>query len=292
MPRFGLFTPQVRQDFEQLLERARLAERLGYDSIWLMDHLAAPALRTADCLEAWTVATALLARTETLRVGHLVLCNAFRHPAVLAKMVASLDRISGGRLELGIGSGSVERELIEFGFGGENATQRSERLGEALEVITRLLGGEEVSYQGKYYQLKGAIARPPPIQSPLPIHVGGAGKKFTLPWASQLGSWWNCPSYGVKDLEELIPLARPAKISVQHPVALIRREEDREKVTALAEKRFGAWVGLLIGNADELSEQFRREADWGVEMFIIQFHDFGTPESLQAFAEGVLPNFR
>ena len=254
MPRFGLFTPQVRQDFEQLLERARLAERLGYDSIWLMDHLAAPALRTADCLEAWTVATALLARTETLRVGHLVLCNAFRHPAVLAKMVASLDRISGGRLELGIGSGSVERELIEFGFGGENATQRSERLGEALEVITRLLGGEEVSYQGKYYQLKGAIARPPPIQSPLPIHVGGAGKKFTLPWASQLGSWWNCPSYGVKDLEELIPLARPAKISVQHPVALIRREEDREKVTALAEKRFGAWGGLLIGNADELSE--------------------------------------
>ena len=159
-------------------------------------------------------------------------------------------------------------------------------------MITRLLGGEEVSYQGKYYQLKGAIARPPPIQSPLPIHVGGAGKKFTLPWASQLGSWWNCPSYGVKDLEELIPLARPAKISVQHPVALIRREEDREKVTALAEKRFGAWGGLLIGNADELSEQFRREADWGVEMFIIQFHDFGTPESLQAFAEGVLPNFR
>jgi len=105
---FGVYLPQVSLTFEQMLGRALECERLGYDALWLYDHLYAPGLPSVPSLEPWTLATALLARTSRLRAGHLVLCNNFRHPAVLAKMATTLDVISGGRLELGIGSGSVE----------------------------------------------------------------------------------------------------------------------------------------------------------------------------------------
>ena len=95
--------------FERIVERTLAAEAAGFDSVWLMDHLAAPMAPEVDTLEGWTVASALAARTSTIRIGHLVLCDPFRHPALLAKMAASLDVISDGRLELGLGWGSVPR---------------------------------------------------------------------------------------------------------------------------------------------------------------------------------------
>ena len=108
MVEYALYLPQLRMSFGAIEERAAAAEELGFHSVWLMDHLAAPGLPDADTLEAWTVATTLAARTSRIHIGHLVLCDAFRHPALLAKMAATLDVASGGRLELGIGWGSVE----------------------------------------------------------------------------------------------------------------------------------------------------------------------------------------
>ncbi|MER3453361.1 MAG: LLM class flavin-dependent oxidoreductase, partial [Chloroflexota bacterium] len=121
MPRahVGVFLPQLRMSFDAIETRVRAAEAAGYHSVWFMDHLAAPAAPAADCFEGWTLATALAARTERIRLGHLVLCNPFRHPALLAKMAASLDVISRGRLELGIGWGSVPAELRDWGIGEE-----------------------------------------------------------------------------------------------------------------------------------------------------------------------------
>src|ERR1700743_208450 len=130
---FGIYLPQVSLGFEQLLDRALDCERLGYDRLLLYDPPYAPGLPGVPSLEPWTLATALLARTSRLRVGHLVLCNNFRHPAVLAKMATTLDVISGGRLELGIGSGSVEVEHDQAGIGWGSPRERSERLGEAAE---------------------------------------------------------------------------------------------------------------------------------------------------------------
>ena len=95
---FGVFMPQIAMRFEQVLEKARVAEAQGFDALWLMDHLWAPGATEADCLEGWTLATALAVRTERLRLGHMVLCNAFRHPALLAKMSATLDHVSGERV--------------------------------------------------------------------------------------------------------------------------------------------------------------------------------------------------
>ena len=122
-PWFGVYLPQVRMDFETLCERTLAAEAAGFDSVWLMDHLVAPLDPDLDTLEAWTTAAALAARTSRIRIGHLVLCDPFRHPAVLAKMAATLDVVSNGRLELGLGWGSVPDELQTFGFGAEPAAQ-------------------------------------------------------------------------------------------------------------------------------------------------------------------------
>jgi alkanesulfonate monooxygenase SsuD/methylene tetrahydromethanopterin reductase-like flavin-dependent oxidoreductase (luciferase family) len=112
----GIYVPQLQLDYDTLLGKARLVEQLGFHSFWVYDHLYGPGMPDVPAFEGWTVATALLAHTERLRVGHLVLCNNFRHPALLAKMATTLDVISAGRLELGLGSGSWEAEHHEAGM--------------------------------------------------------------------------------------------------------------------------------------------------------------------------------
>src|SRR5258706_7607672 len=115
----GVFLPQMRMTFDQIESKVRTAEELGYHAAWFMDHMAPPAAAEHEMLEGWTTVAALAARTSTIHLGHLVLCGPFRHPALLAKMAATLDVISGGRLELGIGWGSVPDELRRYGFGDE-----------------------------------------------------------------------------------------------------------------------------------------------------------------------------
>src|SRR5262245_45041864 len=113
---FGLFLPQLRMSFDTIVERTLAAEAAGFDSVWLMDHMAPPGMPHHDSFEGWTLASALAARTSTIRIGHLVTCAPFRHPALLAKMAATVDVLSDGRLDLGLGWGSVPAELRTFGF--------------------------------------------------------------------------------------------------------------------------------------------------------------------------------
>jgi len=287
--RFGLFLPQIRMPFDDLVQRARTAEGAGFDSVWLVDHLFAPGTPKSDILEAWTTATALAMRTERVRIGHMVLCNQFRHPVLLAKTAATLDVLSGGRVELGLGWGSVPEELTAFGLGDEPAAVRAGRLAETLEILERLFTGDYVDYAGRFYQLERAIARPRPLQKRIPIHVGGAGRKLTLPLAAKHADWWNCVSYGVAKLPELAPLARPARISVQHPVALVTSESEREAITADAQRRFGGWGGLIVGTPDEVSQALLAEVALGAEMFIIQLCDFAAPATIERFAREVIP---
>ncbi len=150
---FGIYVPQLAFSYDDILGRARLCEELGISSLWLFDHLYGPELPDTPAFEGWTLATALLAQTERLRVGHLVLCATFRHPALLAKMATTLDVISGGRLDLGIGSGSYEPEHERAGIPWGSFAERSELLGETLEIITRMFDGELTTYEGKHFQL-------------------------------------------------------------------------------------------------------------------------------------------
>jgi alkanesulfonate monooxygenase SsuD/methylene tetrahydromethanopterin reductase-like flavin-dependent oxidoreductase (luciferase family) len=276
--------------WETILERTRAAEAAGFDSVWLMDHLAAPAAPEQDTFEGWTLAAALAVETTTIRIGHLVTCDPFRHPAVLAKMAATVDVLSGGRLELGIGWGSVEEELRTFGVGDGPPRERAARLVETLDVLDLMFGGERFDYEGDHVQLRGAIGRPVPVQQPRPpLHIGGAGPRLTMPIVRDRADWWNCPSYGVERLPELRPLAGDARVSVQHPIGLALDDGSRDSTVETARRRFGTWGGLLAGTAPEIADHLAAEVDQGVEGFVLQFTDFGTPATVEHFMAHVAP---
>ncbi len=286
---FGVFLPQLRMSFATIEAKVRSAEELGYHSVWLMDHLAAPAAPQHDTLEGWTLAAALAARTSSVRLGHLVTANPLRHPAVLAKMAATVDVVSGGRLELGLGWGSLEDELVTYGIGIASRPTRAAQLGEAIEVIELMFTGEPFDYAGRHFRLKGAVGRPRPLAGRVPVHIGGAGRRLTLPLVARHADWWNCPSYAVDQLEELRPLAGKARVSVQHPVGLAPSTAARAEVEQLTTKRFGAWGGIVTGTPDDVAAALARERRAGVELFILQFHDFATADTLARFAREVIP---
>ncbi|MFF5263858.1 LLM class flavin-dependent oxidoreductase [Actinomadura viridis] len=285
----GLYLPQIRMDFAAIERRARAAEEAGFHSVWFIDHLAPPARRDLDLLDAWTVATAVAMRTERLRVGHLVLCAEFRHPAMLAKMAAGLDIISGGRLELGMGWGSVARELVDYGFTDPGPAARARRLAETIDILRLLWTGEPVDFDGEHWRLREAVCRPRPVAGRVPIHIGGAGTRLTMPLVAGRADWWNCPSSAAGRLAELSRSSGAARISVQHPIGLAASSATREEVVETTRRRFGAWGGVIAGTPDEVVAALAREREAGAELFICQFHDFGAPETIRLFAEEVLP---
>jgi len=288
-PWFGIYLPQLRMSFDRILERTLAAETAGFDSVWLMEHFTAPAAPEVDTFEGWTIATALAARTSTIRFGHLVLCDPFRHPVLLAKMAATLDVISGGRLEIGIGWGSVPAELQTYGFGPEPPARRAAKLRETLEILDLMFAGETFDYDGAHFHLQRAIGRPVPAQARIPVHIGGGGPKLTMPLVERFADWWNCPGYALDRIDELRPLAGRARVSTQHPIGLALDIASRDDVIATAHRRFGTWGGVIAGTADEVARELAAEVNRGVEGFVLQFSDFGTPETIRHFMAEVAP---
>src|SRR4030095_941268 len=155
-----LYLPQMRMTPEAVVERARIAEAAGFDGIGFMEHLAPALAGDQEMWDAMAIAGWVLAKTTSLTVGHLVLCDGFRHPAVLAREVTSLDHASGGRFELGIGWGSLPEEFATFGVAPTEPGERVARLGETLDVMRALWSGEVVDYEGEPHHLVGAQTRP------------------------------------------------------------------------------------------------------------------------------------
>ena len=291
-PWFGIYLPQLRMPFDRILERTLAAEEFGFDSVWLMDHFTAPAAPEVDTFEGWTIATALAARTSTIRVGHLVLCDPFRHPALLAKMAATLDVISGGRLELGIGWGSVPAELRTYGFGPEPPVLRAAKLRETLEILDLMFGGETFDYDGAHFTLRRDRAAGTGAGADSGAH------RRRRPEAH------DAPRRTVRRLVELPRLrARPhrraaaargrrARLDPASHRARRRCDDARDDVIATVHRRFGTWGGVIAGTAAEVARELTDEVNRGVEGFVLQFSDFGTPETIRHFMTEVAPAVR
>jgi alkanesulfonate monooxygenase SsuD/methylene tetrahydromethanopterin reductase-like flavin-dependent oxidoreductase (luciferase family) len=283
---FHLFLPQMRTPVDVVVDRAIAAEAAGFEGIALMDHLAPPLAAQHDMWEAMTLATWLLAKTQSLVVGHLVLCDPLRHPAVLARQAATLDHASGGRYELGIGWGSVPDELDTFGVGAAPSRERVARLGESLDVMRALWTGEPVTYDGRFFRLRDAQQRPAPTRR-IPVVVGGAGER-TLEVVRAHADWWNVPIQSLGRLDDLRDRVGQARVSAQVMVALVPTEPDRAAVTELVARRFGGSImgdAAVVGTTDELIEHFGALRARGVERFYVWFTDFAPPETLARFGD-------
>jgi alkanesulfonate monooxygenase SsuD/methylene tetrahydromethanopterin reductase-like flavin-dependent oxidoreductase (luciferase family) len=284
---FHLFLPQMRMTLDAILERARAAEAAGFAGIAFMDHLAPPMAERHDMYDAMITAAVVGADTDALGIGHLVLCDSFREPAVLARQAVTLDHATGGRFELGIGWGSVPAELETYGIGNSAAPPRVRRLDETLDVLRSLWSGEEVDFAGEFHKIKGGLQQPTPLGE-IPIVIGGAGPK-TMALVAKHADVWNCPIYALDRFEDLRSSAGGAKPSLQEMVAYIPPGADRAAITELTQKRFAHMGdGLVLGDGAELLDHFGNVAAQGVERFYTWFTDFAPAETLSAFGTEVI----
>ncbi len=192
---------------------AQQADRLGFESIWLFDHFhTVPRPMDEITFESFTALSALAALTNRVRLGHIVICTAFRNPALTAKMISTMDTISGGRMDLGIGAGWKEDEWLAYGYGFPETKERLARLGDDLGVISAMLAGDKnrhATYAGTYSSVRNARNVPKPIQQPrVPIMVGGNGPNVTWRLAAKYADELNLDGLSPAEVAEALPIIR------------------------------------------------------------------------------------
>lgn len=316
MVKIGVVLPQYAAEYSKVGEMAVECESLGYDSIWLEDHFMPwandPKLSALEC---WTTLTALATITSRIIIGTLCTCNSYRYPALVAKMAASLDNISKGRLIMGIGAGWYEDEYNAYGIPYPRAKERVERLGEAVQIIKMLWTKERSSFKGKYYHLNDAVCDPKPLQKPHPpLWIGGGGEKLMLKVVAEHADGWN---YGAMTPQEFRRKHNVLKqyceeIGRGHESILAslelfifigrsEREVDEKVRRYLMVKPSGQKLQHLIQSAyldtsirstpERCAQALKEYVDAGVEHFTLVFPD-AEFDSLRVFAEEVIPRIR
>ncbi|TRO54818.1 TIGR03560 family F420-dependent LLM class oxidoreductase [Candidatus Bathyarchaeota archaeon] len=310
--KFGVFLPSyafktkeknAASSFSRIRNIVLECERLGYDSVWLDDHLM---FKKQPILECWTTLSALSTTSSKIRLGTMVLCNSFRNPAVLAKMAATIDVISKGRLEFGIGTGVQEDEHEAYGIPFLKPPTRTCRLKEAVEIIKKLWTEEKASYQGRYYITSEAVCEPKPVQKPHPpITIGGGGEKLTLKVTAQHADrydWGYVPTLELyKDKMEVLEshckavgrdfneIEKSCWLGGQIFIVPDKKEIEK-KVSQLKPKN----VSLkefkkfnFVSTPDECKQEIHRYTSLGVTYFMLFFGDLPDMSSLRLFAEEV-----
>lgn len=279
-------------------------ERLGYYSVYFDDHLL---LNKMQILECWTTLSALSSVTEKIRLGTMVTCNSFRNPALLAKMAATVDNISNGRLEFGIGSGIQKNEHNAYGFSFPSSKVRIERLSEAVEIIKKMWTEEKASYKGKHYMIRNAVCEPKPTQKPYPpITIGGGGEKLTLKVTAQ-----HADRYDWGYLSSVEVYENKLKILKKHCESVGRSFNEIEKSCWPAgqlligenrkelKKNVSSWlpegVSLekfmqisFVGTPKDFMKRLQQYIDMNVTHFMLFFADLPDLKSLRLFAENLV----
>jgi len=298
---FGTHAREEGGDFAEVRRLARAIEELGFDSVWVYDHFYLEAFKPQ--FECWITMTTLAVETR-LRVGSLVICNSYRWPPLLAKMAATLDAISNGRLEFGIGAGWAEKEYIQYGIPFPPHEVRLQQLDEAIAVIKDLWSNSPSNFTGRYYQTHNAYCSPKPIQKPHPpIWVGGKSKGL-VEVAAKHADYYN--AYGVtldqfsRRMETLRDACR--RLGRRTPKASVAasglvRESQAELSRALAiykPKNVSVEEYTskgIVGTVDDCIRRIESYVDAGSEYFIIDFPDMADLTSAKIFMREVAPSF-
>ena len=276
--KFGLVLSQFNTKWPYLMGDAVAAEGSGLDSVWLADHLLAPSDPADPVFEAWTALAAVAAATERVRLGHLVNCVSFRNVGVLAKMAATLDHASGGRLELGLGAGWYQQEYEAFGMPFPSAGDRRRAFAEVVDALDLLFTGERADYAGEFVRLDGAFCRPAPLQQPRPPLTVGTGGELMMRLAGERADAWNCPAGLLGRLPEararVMAAAgdRAVRTTVQIPAAVGRTDEEAAAALEVGRLQLG-WMGDLeavglVGTVARAAEKVAAYREQGVDGFI------------------------
>jgi len=322
--RFGAFVPQgwrldlvgidPSQQWPTMTAAANAIEAAGFESAWVYDHFHTVPVATQEVTyEAWVLMAALAAVTEKVRLGQMCTCNSYRHPSYLAKAAASIDVISGGRLEMGIGAGWYQAEYEGYGYEFPKASVRLGQLEEGVQIMKRMWTEDVVHFEGHHYQLKGAICRPKPLQQPhVPIWVAGGGEQLTLRTAARHAQYTN---FG-NDLEQFIhksgileehcrregtnyeAIVRSSNFSI---ICAETESEVEEKLAWLkhkylgfvteerAQKQVEEFRGLS-GTPEQVVEKLGAWKEAGMTYAIVYFADLAFDSNgLQLFANEVIP---
>lgn len=282
--------------YETMTRVAQTADELNFASVWLVDHFdTIPRPSQEKTFECWTTTAAIARDTKRVRIGQLVTCNGYRNPAFLAKMASTVDVLSHGRLNFGIGAGWYEHEFRSYGFDYPSAPDRLRRLREAVQIIRAMWTEEEAVFEGKYYQVRGAINQPKGVQQPhIPLLIGGGGEQVTLKLVAQYGD--ACNIYG--DLETI---KRKFAILKEHCAAIGRDYESVHRTAtafcsiaetdeqALAKLPAGlldrpSGQGALFGSPATLRQRFAELEEAGVQELVISFPDILQLDTLRSFA--------
>jgi F420-dependent oxidoreductase-like protein len=315
---FGTFVPQgwkmelasiddPQAKWAKAVEVATLAEELGYDSVWVYDHFHnVPVPAHEAVFECWTTMAAISQRTSRVRLGQMVGCAPYRNPGLLAKITSTIDVMSGGRLDWGIGAGWYDHEFKGYGYEFHRPAVRIKVLEETVEIVKAMWSEAEVRYDGTHFQLDGAQCDPKPLQSPHPpIWIGGGGEQLTLRVVAKHATHSN---FGGKPHE----WAHKAEVLKGHCVAVGRDYDEIQKtwspevfvreteaeVEAAGSRSFwgepvGSWTeGNLVGTPEQVAEKIQAYVDLGCTGFVPWCSDYPDTETLRLFGEQVIPQFR
>jgi F420-dependent oxidoreductase-like protein len=319
--KFGLIVPQGwRMDlvgitdpveaYETMTRVAKEAEAVGFDSIWLFDHFHTTPVPTQEVtFECWTSTAALARDTKRVRIGQMVTCNGYRNPALMAKMASTVDVLSHGRLDFGIGAGWYEHEFKAYGYDFPDGPTRLRQLRDALRVICAMWTEEEAVFEGKYHSVRGAINQPKGVQKPhIPILIGGAGEQVTLKLVAQYGDACNINN------REPEAIAQKFEIIKQHCANVGRDYDDIHRTVLLncsvAENDEGAFAKAnnanfmrltggvehlrtraLVGTAEAIRQRIVEYERIGMQELIIFLPDARDLESVRRFAGEVISKY-
>lgn len=314
---FGVFAPQgwkmelagisdPQDKWATTLRVARLAEEIGLDSVWVYDHVhnvPVPAHETV--FECWTTMAALAQATSTVRLGQMVSCAGYRNPALVAKITSTIDVISGGRLDWGIGAGWYDHEYHAYGYEFPSAADRIRILRETVEIVKLMWSDADATYEGRHFSVSGAQCDPKPVQAPHPpIWIGGGGEQLTLRVVARHADRSNFggkPDEWVHKRDVLrghcAAVGRDAdEITMTWSPEVFIRESEQEIISGGTRsfwgEEFTSWRdGNLVGTPEQVCERLSTYRDLGCGGIVAWCSDYPEDETLRLLAERVLPEF-